>query len=85
MCHYLAVIVVYCRGGGVSVFSQEMMFVFSQLLGHLLCVARKVAVQKDISEAGYRVVINDGKNGAQSVLHLHVHVLGGRQMQWPPG
>ena len=56
-----------------------------QLLGHLVCVARKVAVEKGISADGYRVVINDGKNGAQSVLHLHLHVLGGRQMNWPPG
>lgn len=34
---------------------------------------------------GFRIVINDGKDGAQSVYHLHIHVLGGRQMQWPPG
>lgn len=57
---------------------------YLQLLGHLLCVARKVATQKGLVD-GYRVVINDGKNGAQSVLHLHLHVLGGRQMNWPPG
>ena len=56
-----------------------------QLLGHLLCVARKVAAQKGMSSDGYRVVINDQKNGAQSVYHLHLHVLGGRQMAWPPG
>ncbi|CAH1788840.1 unnamed protein product, partial [Owenia fusiformis] len=55
-----------------------------QLLGHLLCVARKVAVQEKL-DAGFRVIINDGKNGGQSVYHLHVHVLGGRQMGWPPG
>ena len=55
-----------------------------QLLGHLLVVARKVAAQLNLSH-GYRVVINDGKNGSQSVYHLHVHVLGGRQMNWPPG
>ncbi|XP_030647886.1 histidine triad nucleotide-binding protein 2, mitochondrial isoform X2 [Chanos chanos] len=54
------------------------------LLGHLLVVAKNVAKTEGLSE-GYRVVINDGKNGAQSVYHLHIHVLGGRQMRWPPG
>ena len=48
-------------------------------------MARKVAVEKGVSSDGYRVVINDGRNGAQSVLHLHLHVMGGRQMNWPPG
>ena len=54
------------------------------LLGHLLVVARKVAKQQNLND-GFRLVINDGKHGAQSVYHLHLHVLGGRQMQWPPG
>ncbi|XP_054466301.1 histidine triad nucleotide-binding protein 2, mitochondrial isoform X2 [Anoplopoma fimbria] len=56
----------------------------AELLGHLLVVAKNVAKQESLDE-GYRVVINDGKHGAQSVYHLHVHVLGGRQMSWPPG
>ncbi|KAJ0170292.1 hypothetical protein K1T71_014220 [Dendrolimus kikuchii] len=56
-----------------------------QLLGHLLIVARKVAAQEGLENTGFRLVINDGKNGAQSVYHLHVHILGGRQMHWPPG
>ncbi|KAJ8273979.1 hypothetical protein COCON_G00086040 [Conger conger] len=56
----------------------------AQLLGHLLVVAKNVA-QKEGLVDGYRVVINDGKHGAQSVYHLHVHVLGGRQLSWPPG
>ncbi|XP_003975269.2 histidine triad nucleotide-binding protein 2, mitochondrial isoform X2 [Takifugu rubripes] len=56
----------------------------AELLGHLLIVAKKVAAQESLNE-GYRVVINDGKHGAQSVYHLHVHVLGGRQLTWPPG
>ena len=47
-------------------------------------VARKVASEVGLSK-GYRVVINNGVEGAQSVYHLHVHVMGGRQMQWPPG
>lgn len=54
------------------------------LLGHLMLVAKKVAAEQGLEE-GFRVVINDGKNGAQSVYHLHLHVLGGRQMKWPPG
>lgn len=53
------------------------------LLGHLLYVAKKVG--KDECPQGFRIVINDGEHGAQSVYHLHIHVLGGRQMQWPPG
>ena len=57
---------------------------FLQLLGHLLNVVRKVALQEGLSE-GYRVVINDGRDGGQSVYHLHIHVFGGRQMGWPPG
>ena len=56
----------------------------SQLLGHLLTVARKVADQEKL-EKGYRVVINNGEHGAQSVYHIHIHVLGGRQLAWPPG
>uniref|UniRef100_A0A3Q3XJE9 HIT domain-containing protein n=1 Tax=Mola mola TaxID=94237 RepID=A0A3Q3XJE9_MOLML len=56
----------------------------AELLGHLLIVAKNVAKQESLTD-GYRVVINDGKHGAQSVYHLHVHVLGGRQMTWPPG
>lgn len=55
-----------------------------QLLGHLVTIARKCAAQQGLSN-GYRLVINDGKNGGQSVYHLHVHILGGRQMGWPPG
>ncbi|XP_005097214.2 histidine triad nucleotide-binding protein 1 [Aplysia californica] len=54
------------------------------LLGHLLVVAKDVA-QKQGLEKGYRVVINNGPDGSQSVYHLHIHVLGGRQMNWPPG
>ncbi|CAL1543790.1 unnamed protein product [Lymnaea stagnalis] len=54
------------------------------LLGHLLIVAKNVAEQQNL-EKGYRVVINNGPHGSQSVYHLHIHVLGGRQMEWPPG
>jgi histidine triad (HIT) family protein len=55
------------------------------LLGTLVNAARKVAEQEGLKEKGYRLVINDGPDGAQSVPHLHIHVLGGRQMTWPPG
>ena len=53
-------------------------------LGHLLLTAAKIAERENLS-SGYRVVINHGKNGGETVPHLHVHVLGGRQMRWPPG
>ncbi|XP_030422973.1 histidine triad nucleotide-binding protein 2, mitochondrial [Gopherus evgoodei] len=56
----------------------------AELLGHLLLVASQMAKVEGLVD-GYRVVINDGKQGAQSVYHLHLHVLGGRQMGWPPG
>ncbi|XP_067675216.1 adenosine 5'-monophosphoramidase HINT1-like isoform X2 [Haliotis asinina] len=55
-----------------------------KLLGHLMVVAKKVAAQQKLDE-GYRLVINNGKHGAQSVYHLHIHIIGGRQMSWPPG
>ena len=56
-----------------------------KLLGHLLYTAAKVANQMGLAEQGYRVVINTGESAGQSVQHLHVHVLGGRAMNWPPG
>jgi histidine triad (HIT) family protein len=56
-----------------------------QLLGHLLYTAAKVANLMEIAETGYRVVINTGEGSGQSVSHLHVHVLGGRPLNWPPG
>ncbi|KAL4443894.1 hypothetical protein ABPG75_011631 [Micractinium tetrahymenae] len=54
------------------------------LLGHLMYVAAQVAKQEGLAQ-GYRVVVNDGPNGCQSVYHLHLHIIGGRQMNWPPG
>jgi len=54
------------------------------ILGHLMYVAQKVAKQEGLDK-GFRLVVNDGQDGAQSVYHLHLHVLGGRQMEWPPG
>ena len=55
------------------------------LLGHLLGVCAKVARTTGIAEAGYRVVTNTGPQAGQTVFHLHLHVLGGRPMRWPPG
>jgi histidine triad (HIT) family protein len=51
----------------------------------MLYTTKTVAEQLGIAEDGYRVVINTGTNGGQTVFHLHMHVLGGRSMQWPPG
>jgi histidine triad (HIT) family protein len=55
------------------------------LLGHLLRMAARIANQEGLSEGGYRTVINNGEGAGQSVFHLHVHVLGGRPLNWPPG
>src|SRR3984893_3177473 len=55
------------------------------LLGRLLLVARDPAKELGLNEAGFRIVINNGRNGGEAVPHLHVHVLGGRHMAWPPG
>ncbi|XP_004570155.1 adenosine 5'-monophosphoramidase HINT1 [Maylandia zebra] len=54
------------------------------LLGHMLIVAKKCAQDAGLSK-GYRIIINDGPDGGQSVYHIHIHVLGGRSMGWPPG
>ncbi len=56
-----------------------------RLLGHLLRLAAKVANQLGIAESGFRAVINTGPDAGQSVSHLHVHLLGGRTLTWPPG
>jgi len=55
------------------------------LLGHLLFVAQSVAKSLGLRESGFRVVINNGRDGGETVPHLHVHVLGGRGLAWPPG
>jgi histidine triad (HIT) family protein len=54
------------------------------LLGHLLLAAGKIARQLGIEEA-FRVVVNNGAGAGQSVFHLHLHILGGRPLRWPPG
>ena len=55
------------------------------LLGHLLLKAAEVATKIGLKDGGYRLVINNGRDGGESVPHLHCHILGGRQMAWPPG
>ena len=54
------------------------------LVGHLVLVATQLAAKLGLGD-GYRLVVNCGRNGGQSVDHLHVHLLGGRQLRWPPG
>lgn len=55
------------------------------LLGKLLLKANTIAAQEGLQEAGFRYVINTGDNGGQTVYHLHLHILGGRRLTWPPG
>jgi histidine triad (HIT) family protein len=55
-----------------------------QILGHLMLKAKQIAEQESLDN-GYRVVTNIGKDGGQTVYHLHLHILGGRRMSWPPG
>ncbi|MCK4904583.1 MAG: histidine triad nucleotide-binding protein [Candidatus Marinimicrobia bacterium] len=56
-----------------------------ELLGDILLTAKQLASEYDIAEDGYRIVFNCNKNGGQAVYHIHLHLLGGRQMKWPPG
>jgi histidine triad (HIT) family protein len=56
-----------------------------QLLGQLLLKAAEVADKVGLKQGGYRLVINNGADGGETVPHLHVHILGGRHMAWPPG
>jgi histidine triad (HIT) family protein len=51
----------------------------------MFAAARKLAAADGLSESGYRLVINQGRDGGQTVFHLHMHLLGGRRMTWPPG
>lgn len=56
-----------------------------ELLGHMLLVAGEIARQEGVVDDGFRVVINANVDGGQTVYHLHMHVLGGRRLGWPPG
>jgi len=55
------------------------------LIGHLLRLAAKIAKEKGIAERGFRLVLNTNAEAGQSVFHIHLHLLGGRQLHWPPG
>ncbi len=55
------------------------------LIGKLFIIAKELAKSEGISEEGYRTIFNCNEHGAQTVYHIHLHVLGGRQMTWPPG
>ena len=57
----------------------------AELLGKLILAANKIADEKGLGEEGFRYVINTGSHGGQTVFHLHLHIIGGRQMSWPPG
>ncbi|WP_017299142.1 histidine triad nucleotide-binding protein [Nodosilinea nodulosa] len=56
-----------------------------ELLGHLLLTVKEIADRAGLTESGYRIVINTGDDGGQTVFHLHLHLLGGRSLGWPPG
>lgn len=56
-----------------------------QMLGHLLLKAAEVARALGIESTGYRLVVNNGRDAGEAVPHLHLHILGGRKMNWPPG
>lgn len=55
------------------------------LVGHIHLIAQQIAKDSGIDQSGYRLLTNIGKDGGQSVYHLHYHLLGGRQLKWPPG
>lgn len=55
------------------------------LMGRLLLLARKIAADEDLNAGGFRCVINNGHDGGQTVDHIHLHLLGGRPLGWPPG
>jgi histidine triad (HIT) family protein len=57
----------------------------NDLIGEIFQVAARLAREQGIAESGFRVVVNSGPDAGQSVFHLHYHLIGGRQMSWPPG
>ena len=56
-----------------------------KLIGKLVFIAKKIAIDKKIDKKGYRLVMNCNDDGGQSVFHIHLHLIGGRKMSWPPG
>jgi histidine triad (HIT) family protein len=63
----------------------DIQFEDNELIGDMVLVAKKIAADLNIATDGYRVVMNCNGNGGQAVYHIHLHLLGGRQMAWPPG
>jgi histidine triad (HIT) family protein len=57
----------------------------ARLLGHMVITAQQIAAQDGIDETGFRLVMNCNRDGGQTVYHIHMHILGGRSMHWPPG
>tara|TARA_B100001769_G_scaffold259627_1_gene239542 strand:+ start:360 stop:704 length:345 start_codon:yes stop_codon:yes gene_type:complete len=57
----------------------------TQTMGEILLAAKKIAIEKGIAESGYRTIFNCNKDGQQTVFHIHMHLIAGRQMTWPPG
>jgi histidine triad (HIT) family protein len=57
----------------------------AEMLGRMLLVAKSLAASEGLAEEGYRTVVNTGANAGQTVFHIHLHLLGGRKLGWPPG
>lgn len=57
----------------------------AQIAGRLVLAANKIAEEKKVARSGYRIVVNNGQDAGQAVMHLHLHLLGARAMKWPPG
>ncbi len=55
------------------------------LMGKMMLAAKQIADQEKVADDGFRLVFNNGKNGGQEVMHIHMHLLAGRQLNWPPG
>ncbi len=55
------------------------------LIGYMFAVARRLAAKEGVDQSGYRLVLNTNKDAGQSIFHLHLHLIGGRPMHWPPG
>ena len=57
----------------------------SKLIGKMVVIAKNIAQEKEFSKDGYRLIFNCNENGGQTVFHIHLHILGGRSLSWPPG